>query len=561
MLRSKAFFSTCSQNITKLFYKRPNSQQSLFSPGKKMDINSENQFFTNVNGVIDRMNSEREDLSKLRSIFNSPQSRFILSINGSSNFLFSNRPSSISSESPLSLPEAEKKTRIQNLKFLTLKDVLKCSFLDLDFYIDSESNPSRTTVTLIDDVPKRISSNYSTATFLPNKSSIVFIGRLSSDISNIADLSNSLLISDSSASPINPNNSLSESPNFYIWAIDVGRLSSYSLETFSSFNSAHGIKDSTPHSHEKFELDIANLFGAKFLDFRTGSFGLLPSQAHIIAIAKSVIDWNYRNQHCPSCGTLTWPAQAGFKRLCVNGLVSSDSIAHLKSSQSITNEKPHNVLILEKKLFTEEAFKPCISQTTLNNFAFPRTDAVVIIAIISPDEKHILLARRKNFPPNRYSCISGFIDPAESIEDAVRRESIEEVGLKLSNVTYFSSQPWPLPNSLMIGCFAKALTLDIALDNNELEDAKWFSINDMFNPVKNIEISSHLKFPRITTNISLDQLESNIKEKKSTTGKSDNNDMQISDLSKEYQLPPAVAIGYFLVQTWCKSQLESANKL
>ncbi|OMJ12487.1 Peroxisomal NADH pyrophosphatase NUDT12 [Smittium culicis] len=526
-----------------------------------MDINSENQFFTNVNGVIDRMNSEREDLSKLRSIFNSPQSRFILSTNGSSNFLFSNRPSSISSEKNSSLPEAEKKPRIQNIKFLTLEDVLKCSFLDLNFYINSESNPSRTTVTLVDDVPKRVSSTYSTATFLPNKSSIVFIGRLSNDISDIADLSNSLLISDSSASPINPNNSQSETTHFYIWAIDIGQLSSYSFETFSNFNSAHGIKDNVPYSHEKFELDIAHLFGGRFLDFRTGSFGLLPSQAHIIAIAKSVIDWNYRNQHCPSCGTLTWPAQAGFKRVCVNGLMSSDSTENSKSSQSVTNEKSHKTLILEKKLFTEDAFKPCISQTTLNNFTFPRTDAVVIVAIISPDEKHILLARRRNFPPNRYSCISGFIDPAESIEDAVRRESMEEVGLKLSNVTYFASQPWPLPNSLMIGCFAKAQTLEIALDNNELEDAKWFSINDMFNPVKNIEVSSHLKFPRVTANISLDQLESNIKEKKSATGNADNNYKEISDLSKEYMLPPAVAIGYFLVQTWCKSQLESANKL
>ena len=85
-----------------------------------------------------------------------------------------------------------------------------------------------------------------------------------------------------------------------------------------------------------------------------------------------------------------------------------------------------------------------------------------------------LLGRSPRFAPTMWSCLAGFMEPGESIEDAVRRETLEEAGIACGRVTYFRSQPWPFPTSLMIGCHAEALTQDIVIDKTELEDARWF---------------------------------------------------------------------------------------
>jgi NAD+ diphosphatase len=86
-----------------------------------------------------------------------------------------------------------------------------------------------------------------------------------------------------------------------------------------------------------------------------------------------------------------------------------------------------------------------------------------------------LLARQPRFPPGMYSAIAGFVEPGETIEAAVRRETFEETGLGVGRVDYVASQPWPFPSSLMIGCMAEALDDAITLDITELEDARWFS--------------------------------------------------------------------------------------
>jgi NAD+ diphosphatase len=104
---------------------------------------------------------------------------------------------------------------------------------------------------------------------------------------------------------------------------------------------------------------------------------------------------------------------------------------------------------------------------------FPRTDPAVIMLVT--DGERALLGRQASWPPGRYSTLAGFVDPGESLEQAVAREVMEEAGVEVDDVTYFGNQPWPFPASLMVGFFARAVTTDIAVDNDELESARWFS--------------------------------------------------------------------------------------
>ncbi|MGH6684581.1 MAG: NAD(+) diphosphatase [Pseudolabrys sp.] len=146
-----------------------------------------------------------------------------------------------------------------------------------------------------------------------------------------------------------------------------------------------------------------------------------------IAEAKAVLHWHVRHRFCPNCGAPTQLVQAGWKRDCPN----------------------------------------CKTEH------FPRTDPVVIM--LATEGERCLLGRSPRFVPTMWSCLAGFIEPGEAIEDAVRRETREEAGITCGRITYVSSQPWPFPASLMIGCHAEALTREIVVDREELEDARWFS--------------------------------------------------------------------------------------
>jgi NAD+ diphosphatase len=104
---------------------------------------------------------------------------------------------------------------------------------------------------------------------------------------------------------------------------------------------------------------------------------------------------------------------------------------------------------------------------------FPRTDPVAIM--LSVTGERCLMGRGRHFLPGMYSALAGFIEPGETIENAVRRETFEEAGIRVGRVAYHASQPWPFPHSLMIGCFAEALNEDISFDGAELEDCRWFT--------------------------------------------------------------------------------------
>jgi NAD+ diphosphatase len=160
--------------------------------------------------------------------------------------------------------------------------------------------------------------------------------------------------------------------------------------------------------------------------------GAVPTQElSAIAMAKSMVNWHQRHGYCANCGTRTAMKEGGWKRECSNCKVEH----------------------------------------------FPRTDPVVIMLVTSGD--NCLLGRQKQFLPGMWSCLAGFVEAAETIEDAVQREIFEESGIRCTDVNYYMTQPWPYPSSLMIGCTARATSDEIVVDRTELEDARWFSRADV----------------------------------------------------------------------------------
>jgi len=193
-----------------------------------------------------------------------------------------------------------------------------------------------------------------------------------------------------------------------------------------------GVVDDVAH----FAVDVDGFPGiddladdtTKFIDVRTIAPQLAPPEAAILAQARSLTDWHQRHGFCAKCGAPTEMREAGYSRHCLN--------------------------------------PACNAQH------FPRTDPVVIMLAV--DGPNILLGRQRQFLPGVYSALAGFMEPGESIEEAVRRELHEEAGIRTGAVRYIASQPWPFPSSLMIGCVAETLDANLSVDMNELEDARWF---------------------------------------------------------------------------------------
>ncbi|OZJ03050.1 hypothetical protein BZG36_03707 [Bifiguratus adelaidae] len=205
--------------------------------------------------------------------------------------------------------------------------------------------------------------------------------------------------------------------------------------------------DVTPRGNLQapYEQWLKSLFerSFEFGEMRPLAMAMDPPDAAILAQARAMIDWNMRNQYCPACGRRTVSADAGYKRTC----------------------PPQDVQDLQ----SNDPRPPCISSQGVHNFSYPRTDPVIIVAVLHPTEDKILLGRQKSWPKGMYSCLAGFIEAGESLEEAVRREVREESGVVVDGVKYHSSQPWPFPNSLMMGCLAEASTTDIKLEDKELE--------------------------------------------------------------------------------------------
>jgi NAD+ diphosphatase len=169
--------------------------------------------------------------------------------------------------------------------------------------------------------------------------------------------------------------------------------------------------------------------GLKFRDLRAFGPGLTPGEGALLAYAKGLMHWHSRHRFCGVCGQPTLAAEAGHVRRC-------------------TNE-------------------------TCKTSHFPRTDPAVIMLVTDGD--NCLLGRQKIWPPGMFSTLAGFVEPGESLEEAVAREVFEESGIVVDSVTYNSSQPWPFPASIMLGFWATAKTREIRVDGLELEQARWVS--------------------------------------------------------------------------------------
>jgi NAD+ diphosphatase len=113
----------------------------------------------------------------------------------------------------------------------------------------------------------------------------------------------------------------------------------------------------------------------------------------------------------------------------------------------------------------------------------PRTDPAVIMLVHDGD--HCLLGRQPSWPPGMHSTLAGFVEPGESLEDAVAREVSEEAGIRVTGIRYHSSQPWPFPSSIMLGFYARAATTAIQVDGLELESAGWFHRDQLLNSPEN----------------------------------------------------------------------------
>lgn len=173
--------------------------------------------------------------------------------------------------------------------------------------------------------------------------------------------------------------------------------------------------------------------GLEILEHRTVYVqGLIREETlGAMAQASSLLTWNHSHAFCGRCGQKTEMRAGGYRRHC----------------------------------------------PACGTDHFPRTDPVAIMLTVTPEK--CLMGRGRHFAPGMYSSLAGFIEPGETIEDAVRRETFEEAGIRLGRVVYHASQPWPFPYSLMIGCYGEPLNEDIRPDTDELEDCRWFSRDEV----------------------------------------------------------------------------------
>jgi len=195
-----------------------------------------------------------------------------------------------------------------------------------------------------------------------------------------------------------------------------------------------GIADQRPHfllvlddAHRIDELE--NALDARRMNLRSAGLKLAADEAGLFAYAKGLSHWQRETRHCARCGAPLQLVAAGHRAQCTN-----PDCARLH---------------------------------------FPRTDAAVIMLV--EHDGACLLGRQAGWPPGRYSTLAGFVEPGESLEDAVRREVAEEAGVIVDEVHYHSSQPWPMPASLMVGFIATAVSRRIDMRDHELEDARWFT--------------------------------------------------------------------------------------
>ncbi|GAA5997181.1 NAD(+) diphosphatase [Rhodotorula paludigena] len=285
----------------------------------------------------------------------------------------------------------------------------------------------------------------------------------------------------------------------------------------------------SPHGVPYWALDVSHFADLKervqkeenvrFMELRSGAQTMPNEEASIAAEARSLVDWNTRNKFCPACARPIRSVWAGWKRSCIPGEAGESGL---------------------------DGAPTCLSRKGVHNFSYPRTDPVVIMAVLSPDGEKILLGRQRSWPARFYSCLAGFIESGESLEEAVKREVYEEAGIVIGEVGYHSSQPWPFPASLMFGCWgiAKEET-DIRVDlDNELEDARFFTREQVLNVINSTK----------PMQLSREQV-ARLDGKEGVSGKDVDAAKAEARDEGSFLMPPATAIANTLVTAWATGKL------
>jgi NAD+ diphosphatase len=205
-----------------------------------------------------------------------------------------------------------------------------------------------------------------------------------------------------------------------------------------------GYRDDVPH----FAVDLSHIDephkhpalkeAGEFTDIRDISLNLPREDGGLLAYSRAIAQWHKTHRFCGRCGHPSEPKDGGHMRLCTN--------------------------------------------PGCNTQHFPRTDMAVIMLVSSGDK--IILGRKKEWAEDRFSILAGFVEPGETIEGAVTREVMEEVGIPITNIRYHSSQPWPFPSNLMLGFFAEAESETINITDDELAEARWFTREELLDEAK-----------------------------------------------------------------------------
>lgn len=207
------------------------------------------------------------------------------------------------------------------------------------------------------------------------------------------------------------------------------------LDDWSAARPDPGFFDQSEHHHPDLPA------GHRLVELRGVMTLLTPREAEFAATARAMLGWHQSHGFCSNCGAQTRIEQAGWQSRC----------------------------------------------PSCGRLHFPRTDPVVIMLIT--DGNDLLLGRSPQWPEGMYSLLAGFVEPGEPVEAAVRREVFEETGVEVGQVSYLASQPWPFPMSLMLGCHGQALSRDLTLDPQEIEDALWVNREELLR----IQTGSHPK--------------------------------------------------------------------
>ncbi|KAG9074169.1 NADH pyrophosphatase [Ceratobasidium sp. UAMH 11750] len=269
--------------------------------------------------------------------------------------------------------------------------------------------------------------------------------------------------------------------------------------------------------------DLLSRVSAQRLEFaepRSATAKWSAFDAGLFSLGRTMIDWLGRRKFCPACGSRTYPLWAGWKLGCSSLLPWAEN-----------GDKA-----------------PCPSSVGLNNYVHPRTDAVVITAVLDETGNRILLGRNKKFPSAFYSTLAGFLEPGESFEDAVKREIWEESGVRVHAVRYHSGQPWPYPANLMIGCYATAdSSQPIRTDlDNELEDARWFTRE---------EVLAVLAHPEGTNIRRREYKRFDETQDQSTKAADAGTEPQASTDLPAFRVPPKSAIAGVLISQWARGEV------